>query len=456
MIKALSTPASNKLILDGNSTLIRIQSTNGEGYYFRAKIYVNDTLFDEQGWSRSDAYTAEKDIKRLCEAYFTPEFKATFVNGITQQTHLVQKVKIVIEEYSLEDSQKVDELELPVFSVMYNILPEAFTDTVKIRILGVDPEVMVLPVNGKIAIPFFVNSANENISATLETDSGTAIDSFVSPAKYTGKRVFLYQFNLVGTDINSTVSYLRLTVRTGFSTASKIFRINHYPAFPFKEIAFRNNFGYYIYAYPAGEMEAERTYDIDFYETSDGRQKASAINQETTYTINSGNYSVKEKAIIGQIAASVDPKININVNSASNVARGIANWQDMLPKTKKHTFSKDKQHSFSDELVFSVRSGTSVANTGMITVEPAQPDIVITRIDIIGRDGKIYFTLNNGFSSPNIRLQYRFSNSTNWFTIPIKVANPIDFKFSPSSYVARLIDWNDQTNVSNFLPFTIE
>ena len=455
MIQALATPGSNNLLLDANNTLIRIQSTNGEGYYFRAKIYVDDVLYDEQGWSRSDAFTAEKDIKRLCEAYFAPAFSTIFIPGLIQETHLIKKVKIIIQEYSLEDTAVTATLELPVFSVMYNILPEAFTDTVKIKLLGVDPEVMVVAPTGKIAVPFYASPNKELISVTLETDQGTAINTQVTPVTYTGKKVFQYRYDLSATSINSSVNYLRLTITCGATSVSKLFRVNHLPVYAFKEIAFRNNFGYYLYAYFAGELEAQKSFDADIYETANGTQRVSAINQETTYTINSGNFNTKEKAIISMIAASPDPKINMMANNTSNFVTSLANWKDMVPKTKKHTFLKDKQHTFSDDLIFSIRAGSDIANTGMVQVVPAQPDMVITGIVVTGRDVKVSFALNNGFNPSNLRLQFRPANTTNWATLTIMAASPISFRTSSGSFVARLIDWNDQTNVSNSSPFTI-
>ena len=65
MIQIINTPAENRVLLDANNTEISIQSTNGAGFYFRALIYVDDLLFDEQGWSREDAYTAKKDLVKL-------------------------------------------------------------------------------------------------------------------------------------------------------------------------------------------------------------------------------------------------------------------------------------------------------------------------------------------------------------------------------------------------------
>jgi len=51
MISVINFPPENRYLLDGNNTPITVTSDNVNGY-FRAKIYIDDVLFDEQGWSR--------------------------------------------------------------------------------------------------------------------------------------------------------------------------------------------------------------------------------------------------------------------------------------------------------------------------------------------------------------------------------------------------------------------
>jgi len=88
-------------------------------------------------------------------------------------------------------------------------------------------------------------------------------------------------------------------------------------------------------------------------------------------------------------------------------------------------------------------------------LEPAQPDMVVTSIDVNAHDVKVYFSLNNGFNSSAIRVQCRPANTTNWITLTVNGISPISFRISSGSFVARIIDWNDQTNISNSLPFVV-
>ena len=445
MIQALSTPPSGKILLDANNTEIKIQSSNGEGYYFRAEIYINDILLDTQGWSRVDAYTAVKDLKKLYQAYFNPAFNTTFVPGLTEQSDLLRKVDITIKEYSLATGDLTGTLQLPSFNIMYNISPVAFSDTTTVRFLGVDPVNLIVPVDGKISIPLYGKVNFQSIKVTLATNLGTEIDS--QQIGFSGKKVFLYNYNLGAYDIGSNIPYLKLTITCGFFTITKNIRILHNTAYPCREIAFRNNFGFYLYAYPFGEMETASDLDIQTYDTADKGQKVSEINEDENYTINSGALKSQERAIISMIAVSPDVKLNLGT--------GIG-WADLLPKTKKITSFADRQHNYNDKLTFSLQKGTDVANTGFISVAPATPDIVITSNSVNGLTVTINYILNNGFTSDYLRLEYRVAGNTNWFQLGGNLSGgSVSLKTKAGTYSARIVDYNNNSNVSNVTTFTL-
>ena len=101
MIQVINFPPANRYLLDGNNTQITVTSDNADGY-FRAKIYIDDALFDEQGWSRKDDFTATKDLLYLYNAYFKPYFLGSFTTGLLEQTNFKKKVSIVIEEKDID------------------------------------------------------------------------------------------------------------------------------------------------------------------------------------------------------------------------------------------------------------------------------------------------------------------------------------------------------------------
>ncbi|MGK4567859.1 hypothetical protein [Flavobacterium sp. 3HN19-14] len=190
MITINAAPVENSIILDANDSVISITSSNGAGYYFRANITIDGQLFDEQGWSRKDAVTAEKNIKKLYNAYFTTAFNENFVNGITEQSHLIKPVSIEVMEYRLADDTVAQSITLPDFYLMYNTVSTAFSDTEKIRFLGIDAPIMMVSEAGKISIPFMVNAVSENIVVKTEDNFNTILHS-ASLSSVEGKR-FLF------------------------------------------------------------------------------------------------------------------------------------------------------------------------------------------------------------------------------------------------------------------------
>ncbi|WP_417365580.1 hypothetical protein [Flavobacterium beibuense] len=449
MITALSTPGSGRILPDANNTVIKIQSTNGEGYYFRAKIYIDNVFFDEQGWSRIDLYTATKDLKKLYNAYYQTIFTDTFQNQLTEQTHLIKQVKIVVEEYSIETDVLVDSLELPVFKFLYTIKPVEFDDSVKLKILGIDAENVPISTGGKISIPFYVNADNEQVHVRVETNFNTALDIRWVPAIITGKKVYLYQFDLASLTLSYDILYLTAKITCSSpgneaTTITQLYTINRLPDYPFKEIAFRNNYGFYMYAYLDGEMTIENAFDPEVYETADSSKKVYEIAEEATYIINTGSLLHKEKAIINMIANSLDTRF-----------WNGEKWLPIVTKIKKQTEFKDKVNSYSESLQFTLQKGTDIANSGFITVASPLTDIEITSFSVSGNNATINFVFNNGFYTPAFEIQARTSPSSAWTSLFFVGSSPVTISLPDGVYTVRMRPHDDPTNVSNSITITI-
>ena len=310
MITINAAPSTNKIILDANNTIISITSNNGIGYYFRALIYIDGVLFDEQSWSRKDAYTSEKDLKRLYYAYYETTFNTTFTNGLNQQTDLIKRVSITINEHLISDDSVVQTQSFDDFYIMYNCKPTVFNDDTYLEILAINPSILQVPLSGKISIPFYVNSNNDELDVTLTDDSGNVIDT-QTIAAFIDKRVYLYNYDLATTAL-SNILYLTITITVGVTTLSKNLRVFNSSKYPLKEIIFLNNFGYWIYTYLDGQLLIENALDTVIYEELDTTEKVYEINEKQTYTIATGSLLQSEKDIINQIAIALESKIVIN------------------------------------------------------------------------------------------------------------------------------------------------
>jgi len=441
MIQAISTPGSGAFMLDANNTVIAVQSTNGEGFYYRAQIYINGFPFDTQGWSRTTADKAAKDMKDFYKAYFTPVFNPVFTNLLEEQSHLLRQVAIYVEEYRISNGALITTLSLPHYTIMHNIKPVEFTEYKGTQFLDMRATTMLIPPNGKIAFPFYVWADNDYCKVTLATNTGTILNEQEVLVK--GKKVYLYQYDLAGAALSYNALSVTATVQlTGYDPIVLTYRLNQLPAYPCNEIAFMNNFGYYIYAYPAGEMQVQNAFTPATYDTADGNERVYEIPEEATYTINSGALRDKEKQILNMIANSHDVRL-----------RNGNKWVSMVTAIKKQLEFKSRQNQYDESMVFTVRKGTNVANTGLIYAE-GLPDIQITDFTVDGHTVVMTVVLNNGFNPPagGIQLQLKATGATTWivFEIGTVIVGPVTFRTNQRGQsLIRFRERNNDDNVSN-------
>lgn len=350
MISIIKAPALNRVLLDANNTEVIIQSSNGNGFYFRALIYVDDILFDEQGWSRKNSSTASKDLVKLYNAYFESSANVYSADGLVEQTHLKKKISIIVQEKTLDTDEVVATVTLPDFYFLYNVNPVLFDDSTKIQFLGLTPPVFRIPNNGKFMLPFYVKSIEESVVVELKDNFGTILNSQIVEA-FTGKKVFMYAFDLSSINLQKDTLYFEINVKCGLSTLKKMYRLIRFSDFPVKEIYFKNNFGYYIPAYFDGELEITDTFKIDDYQASDGSNEVFEINEEASYTLNTGSLLQDERAIVNQIASSHEVLLKINNQ-----------WRKIQTKTAKVLEYRDKKHLYAQDLVFSFIKNVKVSN----------------------------------------------------------------------------------------------
>jgi hypothetical protein len=350
MITIIKSPALNRILLDANNTEISISSTNGNGYYFRALIYIDDALFDEQGWSRKTEFLAVKDLVKLYNAYFETSFAAFTVNGLVEKTNLKKKVSIIIEERLLTTDAVIETVNLPQFYIIYNRTPVVFTDAAKIKVLSKQPDAVLIPVNGKIIIPVLVNANNEILSVITKNNLGLTLNT-QSTAEFTGKKIYLYSFDLSGVTLINNTIYFETTIACGSTEVVLRYRLILLPDFPVKEIYYKNNFGYFLPAYFTGELETENSFMINDYSEADGTSVIFEINEEANYTINTGSLLMDERDIVNEILNSHEVYFKVNEI-----------WTKINTKTKKELQLRDKKHSYATDLQFSFIKNGKIPN----------------------------------------------------------------------------------------------
>ena len=367
MIQLINAPQSNRILLDGNNTDIVVTSTNGIGYYFRAKIYIDDQLFDEQSWSRSDNFTASKDLIYLYNAYFQTVFASSFTTGLVEQTHLKRKVSITITEHLIADDSEIESLTIPEFYIVFNTKSTVFNDENKVAILGIEPEVLRMPKNGKIVVPFYINTSEEAIDITAVLDDGTNIP-LENVAAQTAKTFYLYTLLLEELPLTYYHIYLTLKITVGETVIEQDYKLMRNTHFQVKELVFQNNFGYYIPVYFDGEFSTSNGYKVETYTQYDSSDIIYNIATDAQYTINTNGLLTNEKAITDQVAQSLDCKFLQGTNYIS--------LNTTTAKVKDFT---DKQHQYNTKLTFEFKTNLDLDNLGFLET-PNLSDIEINGI----------------------------------------------------------------------------
>lgn len=414
MIQVINFPPENRYLLDGNNTVITVTSNNANGY-FRAKIYIDDALFDEQGWSRKDDFTATKDLLYLYNAYFKPYFLGSFTTGLLEQTNFKKKVSIVIEEKDIDTDAVLGTVTLPDFYLLYNVKSEIFNDINKLYIFGLKAEHMNMKKDGTIVIPFYANAETEDVKVTIYDDLDNVLHT-KTIANVNGKKVFIYTLNLSEVTVISSVLYLRAKIEVGTESTEKFYNVLRLPNYEVKEVVFQNNFGYYIPAYFDGDFEDVSGIKVQSYERYDTSTAVYAVEEDGTYTINTGGLSTREKAIVKEIANSIDCYFN---NNGKYVSVNTA--------TKKVTNFKSRLNIYAEDLVFTFSAGLPFANLNVNgSIETESPEIFIENVTFISFNPTLPPTVSYlvSFSSnfPIFQLFYqvRENESFAW-------SNPLNF-----------------------------
>lgn len=382
MIQVINFPPANRCLLDGNNTQITVTSDNADGY-FRAKIYIDDALFDEQGWSRKDDFTATKDLLYLYNAYFKPYFLGSFTTGLLEQTNFKKKVSIVIEEKDIDTDVLLGTFTLPDFYLLYNVKSEIFNDINKLYIFGLKAEHMNMKKDGTIVIPFYANAETEDVKVTIYDDLENILHT-QTIADVDGKKVFIYTLNLSEVTVISSVLYLRAKIEVGTESIEKYYNVLRLPNYEVKEVVFQNNFGYYIPAYFDGDFEDVSGMKVQSYERYDTSTAVYAVEEDGTYTINTGGLSTREKEIVKEIANSIDCYFN---NNGKYISVNTA--------TKKATNSKSRLNIYAEDLVFTFSAGLPFSNLsldGYATEDPESPivlELIATELNYIDSFGGI-------------------------------------------------------------------
>jgi hypothetical protein len=359
-------PLENRILLDSNNTLVSVVSENGPGHYFRAFIYIDDQLFDTQGWSRTNDIQATKDLKKLYHAYFQNEPAPVIVNALVEEPGFVKKVNITVKEYRINDDVQVDELDIPTFFILYNQNPEPFIDLDKLIWLDVQPSITQAPKDALLLFPFYANTANDNLVATLTTDLDVELHTQTLTAQ-SGKKVYSYRLNLDTVSIPEGTLFVTVTITNGEESISKTIALMDIVNYGVKRLRFKNNFGHFMYAYIDGPLEVEHQTDPQDYETADGSERIFEIDETINFKLSTGSLLASEKPLARQLANATRVLMEFNQQ-----------WLELTNKTRKFKDFEDFEHLYITDLSFSLKGNRDVDNDALNPPAPTVGNLTVT------------------------------------------------------------------------------
>lgn len=368
MIEVIQAPANNRVLADGNDTLIKIQTSISGDYFLRALIFVDDAQdpFLSQAWSKDENGLAVFNLKHLYYSYFKNAFPADpdDVNtGFRILPGLFKKISITLQEFQVGGTIAINELDLSDFYMIKNAKPQIFDDGNTVTFLDLPQENIKALRSGNFTFPLFLKSG-ASCTAEILDDQQNVIDS-IELQNYPSQ-VLQFDLNLQNYDL-SNYAHIFVKFTTSQDSVQKKLVLLDETVFPPKQIFYLNNFGIYCIAYLTGRKEDSHDLNPKSYAQHDGTSVTYDIEDTKEIQLSSG-YGYKDiSELIHSIATSLDIRMAFD---------GI--WERVSSETKKVLSHRDNQYIYGDALKFSRLNVANFTNENTYTYVPELADIVKT------------------------------------------------------------------------------
>ena len=157
MIDIIQAPAQDRVIADGNDTVLTVRSNFGPTSYIQFEVFVNDASvpFKTSTAAKDAVGKASLKLTRFYDDYFTNSFDTDLATGFKLLSGLKIKVSIKVTEKIIANDIVVSSITLPTFYSIKSALPMGgFTDNV-FSLLDTPVREIASPKNGALKFPFF-------------------------------------------------------------------------------------------------------------------------------------------------------------------------------------------------------------------------------------------------------------------------------------------------------------
>lgn len=295
----LTGPAENSVLIDANITEIILEHTDNQEHYHYAKFYIDNVLFDELV------------IPRIS----TSKLVLQFSNFLLKTVAFPNVETDVIQAYRMDRNLKIEIFKnkntiatlVNTFNYVlrYSTKPtlDKFDVDTWLNFIDVKAQVFVVNPKAKIVLPFYAKNT-ENISITVIDDNGLSL--FNQEFYFTNSNTFVLQLDV---DAPASSAYFALIIASGTVKIQKYFRILRNQIYKSKKIKFQNKFGFPILVEVFGKMATKDEFKYTIYKDGSSVLKMADIEEETTFSVDSGYLTENERSIISQIKNSLKTEI---------------------------------------------------------------------------------------------------------------------------------------------------
>lgn len=363
MIELVQAPDTNRVIADGNDTLIQVSTRIDPSYFVRATIYINNVEFLEQSWSKDEDGLVSFNLKHLYYSYFENEFSPEMVTGFNEKLDLYKKVKIVLKEFQVGSSTLISTLTLPEFFIIKNLKPQVFDDSKTVAFLDLAQENIKVDSSLGFVFPIYLKG-NDLVTVSVLNPLGQTINTW-SLQDYTTQ---ITQFELNFEDIVITgLDYVFVKFTTAQHEIQKKLIFLKPSIFQPKQVFYLNNSGFYCVAYLNGKKEEDNKLSPKSYTQFDSTEITYDVEDTKELQLNSGHGYKEITSLIHAIATSIDVRIKLEDY-----------WERVKSDTKKIRIFAENQFVYSEALNFSRVNVANFTNSNTYAIIPQISNIVKT------------------------------------------------------------------------------
>ncbi len=363
MIELVQAPDTNRVIADGNDTIIQLRSTFGATHFLRATIYINNVEFLEQSWSKDEDGLCAFNLKHLYLAYFTNVFNAQLTTGFNPKPNLYKKVKIIAREYAVGGTTIISSLTLPEFYIVKNLKPQVFDDNITVQFLDLPQENINASRDGGFVFPLYLKAGD---LLTVEVLNSLGVTIFSTTMENYTTQVTQYEMKFEDFAVQDLDSiFVRFS--TAQHQAQKKIKFIKETIYPAKDIFYLNNCGFYCLAYLLGKKENNHSLSPLSYAQFDGTEVTYNVEDVKELKLSSGYGYQEITNLIHSIATSVDVRMQLE-----------GYWERVKSETKKVQRFVDNQFVYAEALNFSRVNVANFTNENTFAMIPEISDITKT------------------------------------------------------------------------------